>query len=110
MSNVMQNICSRPEAIEALVCTEFWVVCGNENTTAEMELVRLEDQESMLDPNIVDSPIEMDSANADEINSQIGTVYSPKTSILKRGGLSTLVTKTSPHAIKRSKSMLTRAR
>jgi hypothetical protein len=64
----------------------------------------------MLGQDIVDSPVEMDSINDDEVRSPVDVSPSPKTSILKRGGLSTLVTKTSPHAVKRSKSMLTRAR
>jgi hypothetical protein len=109
MSNVMQNICYRLDVIEALVATEFWVVCKNEITTAETELVRLEDQESMFDQDIAESPTAILMSN-EEDRKQNAEVPASKASILKRGGLSTLVTKTSPHAVKRSKSMLTRAR
>lgn len=108
MSNVMQNICYRQDVIETLVATEFWVACQNECTTIESELVRLEDQESMFDQDVVDSPVDVDASH-EEDKDPMPEVPS-KSSILKRGGLSTLVTKTSPHAVKRSKSMLTRAR
>jgi hypothetical protein len=104
----MQNICCRLDVIETLVTTEFWVACRNECTTAETELVRLEDQESMFDQDVAESSTEVDSSH-EEDKSPKPEVPS-KSSILKRGGLSTLVTKTSPHAVKRSKSMLTRAR
>ncbi|KAI9289228.1 hypothetical protein BC943DRAFT_300701 [Umbelopsis sp. AD052] len=108
MSNVMQNICARLDVIETLVTTEFWVACQSECTTAEMELVRLEDQESMFDQDVAESNPEVDTSHEEDKGPM--PVTPSKSSILKRGGLSTLVTKTSPHAVKRSKSMLTRAR
>ncbi|KAJ2958896.1 hypothetical protein NQZ79_g5615 [Umbelopsis isabellina] len=110
MSNVMQYICCRSDVVEMIAKPLFWAICGEESTSAEMELERLESQDMILSPEPIDSPIGTGfvSEGIDRYQPEASQVS--KASVLKRGGLSTLVTKTSPHAVKRSQSMLTRAR
>ncbi|CAM0141774.1 unnamed protein product [Umbelopsis sp. WA50703] len=110
MSSVMQYICCRSDVVELIAKPLFWVICGDESTSAEAELQRLESQDMILSPEPVDSPTAIDSVSPEFDRYQSEASQSSKASVLKRGGLSTLVTKTSPHAVKRSQSMLTRAR
>jgi hypothetical protein len=110
MSSVMQYICCRSDVVELIAKPLFWVICGDESTSAEAELQRLESQDMILSPEPVDSPTTIDSVSPEFDRYQSEASQSSKASVLKRGGLSTLVTKTSPHAVKRSQSMLTRAR
>lgn len=106
----MQYICCRSDVVEMIAKPLFLAICGEESTSAEAELERLESQDMIISPEPIDSPIGLGANSAEFDRYQSEASQSSKASVLKRGGLSTLVTKTSPHAVKRSQSMLTRAR
>ncbi|KAL0082183.1 hypothetical protein F4703DRAFT_1739478 [Phycomyces blakesleeanus] len=101
-----KHACRHTDVIDDMVEIMFNAVCNTESLKPEEELAMKDSNSLILDTDILpesspSSPISKDSILVD---------VSDSPSILKRGGSSQLVTKTSPHVNKRTASMLTRFR
>lgn len=119
---VFKEACNKQDVVDCIVHILFSSVCHTSNMTAESELNSKDvvltnfDLDHTASPSsAVSSPIDGSPyfdrfRDADDTASIESNSTNPGISIIKRGGTSSLMTKTSPHVSKRGQAFMTRLR
>lgn len=118
---VFKEACNKQDVVDCIVHLLFSSVCHTSNMTAESELNLKDvvlnnfDLDHTASPSsAVSSPIDGFSPFFDRLRDMDDTASIESTSagssIIKRGGTSALMTKTSPHVSKRGQAFMTRLR
>ncbi|KAI7889530.1 uncharacterized protein EV154DRAFT_423692 [Mucor mucedo] len=118
---VFKEACNKQDVVDCIVHILFSSVCHTSNMTAESELNSKDvvlnnfDLDHLASPSsAVSSPIDGSSPYLDRLRDMDDTAsiesVNTGSSIIKRGGTSSLMTKTSPHVSKRGQAFMTRLR
>jgi hypothetical protein len=111
--------CNRQEVIDCIVQILFSAVCQTHDMSIEDELnskdtvltnFELEHMNTSAASSPIDTPATERSFIGDDTISVDSATHSPAASIMKRGGTSALMTKTSPHVTNRNAIFTTRLR